>query len=100
MNEINVKRLKVCDESTCLAGDPCDAGVEEIKNCVWVEPTCCEQAMRLKDYSTDGDGLIYICEKCQHEISMNEIMRAAIERIDGETWKMQGRPRDYSRLGF
>ena len=56
--------------------------------------------MSMKDYSTDGDGLIYLCYQCQSEISVWEISLKALEHKDGETWKMQGRPRDTTRLGF
>ena len=56
--------------------------------------------MVLKDFSTDGDGLIYVCYKCQHEISLHEIMTAANKQADGETWYMIGLPRDTTRLGF
>ena len=100
VSEINMKRIGACNEIEC-DDSPCQASEGIKENCIWVcDIFCCETEMALKDYSTDGDGLIYVCLECQHEISMFEIMTAALEKADGETWVMQGKPRDTTRLGF
>jgi len=95
--EITVKRQHLCDLKDCEE-EPCDAHTD-LGMCAWSEQTCCGDPMSLRDYSTDGDGLIFICEECNHEIGLFEIMVEAIDRGDGETWKMLARPRDYTRLG-
>ena len=67
--------------------------------------SCCDE-LRLKDFSTDGDGLVYQCFKCNREVFYTEI-----KRLVNGGWKTAGMrigqekyydasPIDATRLGF